>query len=147
MGTRADFYVGKNETAEWLGSVAWDGYREGIDDAVLNAKSEEEFRAAVAKFASERDDWTAPEQGWPWPWDTSEISDCSYWFFNGQVYDDQSYGNQDNVYMPLSIKTDEETGEWPEGLQLEKITFPNMAERKNVTLGARSGLMIIGFKE
>jgi hypothetical protein len=25
MGTRADFYVGRGETAEWLGSIAWDG--------------------------------------------------------------------------------------------------------------------------
>jgi len=26
MGTRADFYVGMGKDAEWLGSVAWDGY-------------------------------------------------------------------------------------------------------------------------
>lgn len=25
MGTRADFYIGRGENAEWLGSIAWDG--------------------------------------------------------------------------------------------------------------------------
>ena len=35
MGTRADFYVGRGESAEWLGSVAWDGNPRGIDDPVL----------------------------------------------------------------------------------------------------------------
>jgi hypothetical protein len=30
MGTRADFYVGRGETAEYLGSIAWDGYPDGL---------------------------------------------------------------------------------------------------------------------
>jgi hypothetical protein len=29
MGTRADFYVGRGKDAEWLGSVAFDGYPSG----------------------------------------------------------------------------------------------------------------------
>ena len=30
MGTRADFYIGKGTDAEWLGSIAWNGYPDGI---------------------------------------------------------------------------------------------------------------------
>jgi hypothetical protein len=30
MGTRADFYVGRGPDAEWLGSVAMDGYPSGV---------------------------------------------------------------------------------------------------------------------
>jgi hypothetical protein len=30
MGTRADFYIGRGTEAEWLGSVAWDGYPGGV---------------------------------------------------------------------------------------------------------------------
>ncbi len=35
MGTRADFYVGLGEQAEWLGSVAWDGNPDN-DVAAIN---------------------------------------------------------------------------------------------------------------
>lgn len=42
MGTRADFYVGRGESAEWLGSIAWDGYPSGIDyQDVLRPADEE----------------------------------------------------------------------------------------------------------
>ena len=88
MGTRADFYVGKGTQAEWLGSIAWDGYRDGIPDAILNAVSEDTFRAEVNSFIAGRRDGSFPDNGWPWPWDDSRMTDCSYWFFDGQVWDD-----------------------------------------------------------
>ena len=40
MGTRADFYVGKGKDSEWLGSIAWDWYPDGIPDNILDAESE-----------------------------------------------------------------------------------------------------------
>jgi len=30
MGTRADFYVGIGPEAEWVGSIAYDGYPDGV---------------------------------------------------------------------------------------------------------------------
>ncbi|MBY3433640.1 hypothetical protein HFN89_05705 [Rhizobium laguerreae] len=68
MGTRSDFYIGIGQSAEWIGSVAYDGDPEDIAKfGVLAASSEKEFRKVVAKMA-DRDDFTSPEQGWPWPW-------------------------------------------------------------------------------
>ena len=86
MGTRADFYVGRGEQAEWLGSIGWDGYPSGIPDTVLNAHHEAAYRAAVAAFFATRDDVTLPEQGWPWPWNDSRITDYAYAFDEGGVY-------------------------------------------------------------
>jgi hypothetical protein len=51
MGTRADFYVGKGKKSEWIGSIAWDGYPQGISGYVLKAKSDEIYRRAVKTFS------------------------------------------------------------------------------------------------
>jgi hypothetical protein len=84
MGTRADFYLGKGKDAEWLGSIAWDGSE--IDNQIRGCKSPEAYRHAVESFLKERDDATWPKDGWPWPWDDSGITDCHYWFFDGQTH-------------------------------------------------------------
>jgi hypothetical protein len=76
MGTRADFYAGRGKDAEWLGSIAWDG--QDIPDEIRYAHDEVMFRREVAEFLSGRDDSTVPEKGWPWPWNTSATTDCSY---------------------------------------------------------------------
>jgi hypothetical protein len=137
MGTRADFYVGKGKDAEWLGSIAWDGYRAGIDTAVLQATDEATFREAVSAFAGSRRDWTSPDDGWPWPWDDSGTSDCSYWFFDGEVWDDRN-----GHYMPCAKAIPDDDYKNTSGL--EPIDFPDMSARKNVTFGKRSGLIILG---
>lgn len=83
MGTRADFYVGRGARAEWLGSIAWDGYPEGIDHGILTAETEDAFRERVSQFLT-REDATLPERdGWPWPWETSYLTDYVYAFDGG----------------------------------------------------------------
>lgn len=142
MGTRADFYVGKHKDAEWIGSIAYDGYRDGIDADILKAPTEADFRKAVATFLSTRDDATVVEQGWPWPWDDSATSDCSYWFFDGQVWDASGHPEQSwREYYSRCAASAPETAEQFAGL--ERIQFPDMSARKNVTLGPRSGVMFI----
>lgn len=79
MGTRADFYVGIRKL-EWLGSIGYDGYEEGISKNVLEAKSIKAFKEALQKFFKRRDDVTTPELGWPWPWGNSDTTDYSYVF-------------------------------------------------------------------
>lgn len=91
MGTRADFYVGKGKNAEWIGSVAWDGYEWGKritdndGDAITNATTEQEYRGAVVSMLKNRDNGTTVEMGWPWPWDDSKTTDCAYCFVDGKV--------------------------------------------------------------
>ena len=116
MGTRADFYIGVGENAEWLGSVAFDGYEwaEEENNFIALSKSEDEFRINVNKMLSERDDATLPKDGWPWPWDDSKQTDFAYYFHDGKVgWEDQP-------------------------------VYPNMKDKKNVALGKRSGLLVFG---
>lgn len=142
MGTRADFYVGRGTEAEWLGSIAWDGYPAGIDDAVLLSDTDEEYRRKVAEFLA-REDGTLPEMGWPWPWDDSGTTDYAYAFEGAKVYA-SSFG-----HAWFEVDTLAENGGDPEaeehGADLGKsATFPNMADRSAVTLGKRSGLIVFG---
>jgi len=53
MGTRADFYVGRGEQAEWLGSIAWDGYPSGNPAPVTAMTSEAAYREKVEAVLSE----------------------------------------------------------------------------------------------
>ncbi len=140
MGTRADFYIGKSKDAEWIGSIAWDGYRDGIDSQILNCESPEAFRHAVESFFKDRDDVTLPEHGWPWPWGSSHLTDCSYWFF-----DDQTWDEHDKCYVPCSRPEPEDDDQWEAFTDgCEQISFPDMSDKQNVTLGPRSGVMVFG---
>lgn len=130
MGTRADFYVGTGDSAEWLGSVAWDGYewQEMPDCPLMKAATEDEFRAAVAVIALSRGDWTSPEQGWPWPWNNSFMTDRAYAFVAGKTQD-FNWGK-----LPPKNEDDEPA---------ITVSWPDMSERMNVTLGDRSGLIVL----
>lgn len=149
MGTRADFYVGAGPDAEWLGSIAYDGYR--IDEmearhatkdadcaacwAIKNAKSEQDFREAVADLLGQNDDATMPDQGWPWPWETSDTTDYAYCFDGGRVRT-FCFGSE---LLGEHRKNSEEERKTGPGIE-----FPNMKDRMNTTYGKRSGLLILG---
>lgn len=135
MGTRADFYVGRGANAEWLGSIAFDGYPDGIPAVVRAALNEDEYRQAVRKMLTERDYGTVPEQGWPWPWKDSLLTDYAYTFDEGRVWACY-YG-----YVPWFDPMGEELQEHGE----QQSEFPDMTERKRVTWGPRSGLIAIKF--
>jgi hypothetical protein len=149
MGTRADFYVGRGANAEWIGSIAWDGHPCSIDEAVLRSSSQEEFRSTVASFFTPRRDATIPEQGWPWPWKDSHLTDYVYAFDGKEVL----ASNFGNVWFPAR----EPEPPWPEEEERAvcpicghdydpSVIYPSMADRQNeVTIGKRSGLMVIGF--
>lgn len=147
MGTRADFYVGKGKDAEWLGSIAWDGYE--TTDRIENATTEKEYRLAVDEFLKSRDDATLPNQGWPWPWNDSKLTDCSYWFFDNKVYEE--YGYPEKYYKPVLTKMPDEAFEseenektWADAQNFERcLEYPDMSAVKNVTMGGRSGLMVL----
>ena len=140
MGTRCDFYVGTGVNAEWLGSYPFDGYPDGIPDAIKLADSESGFREAVAEFlALEPASSTLPAQGWPWPWEDSRTTDYAYAWDDGLLYA-SSFGTEWFVVDT----TAEEWGEPDDEGDGEKIAvFPDMTAIKAVTYGPRSGLIVI----
>jgi len=138
MGTRADFYVGRGENAEWLGSIAWDGYPERIPNTILAQHNEAVYRLEVGLFLGDRNDATLPEMGWPWPWKDSKITDYAYAFDNGKVYA-ASFG-----YEWFVANEPEPEHEYHDQ---KECVFPDMTHIQNVSLGSRSGLTIVGRRD
>jgi hypothetical protein len=132
MGTRADFYVGRGENAEWLGSIAWDGY--SIAGYIKAAKTEDIYRKAVTQFLSEREDATLPKDGWPWPWEDSCTTDYAYAFDKDKTYT-AIFGHKWFPSQEKEPEYDDNSG--------KECKFPNMKDRQKVALGKRSGVMII----
>ncbi len=132
MGTRADFYLGRGKKATWLGSIAWDGHTESLPE-VCNSTTKKEFLEAV-KELEKCDDWTDPEeQGWPWPWNDSRTTDYAYAFDRGKVWA-SCFGHE---WQEAAAYDGEKDGR-------EKVAiFPDMSARKNVTMGKRSGVMVV----
>jgi hypothetical protein len=143
MGTPADFYIGTGADAEWLGSIAFDGYR--IDDmeeadatrdadcaacwAIKSATNADDYRRAVAELLACNDDATKPEQGWPWPWNTSDTTDYAYAFCEKRP----PCPTCGHAVDGAGVVANPEGAEWPD-----------MTARQNVTFGKRSGMIIVG---
>lgn len=182
MGTRADFYVGRLvgrrlTDAQWLGSISWDGDPAsrnwpGVPHPLLNRRAERTWREAVAKFLASQEDSTVPEQGWPWPWKTSHLTDWCYVFdldtqrvhcFNYATYigSFQKYRAYLKTYDAWRAQRDraeargdealerffEKHGHGPDPEKGPKFKFPDMSQIQNVTLGPRSGVMVVGLSE
>jgi hypothetical protein len=131
MGTRADFYVGRGADAEWIGSIAFDGYPDGIPPKLFDSKSEAAYRKRVAAFFDERDDVTRPADGWPWPWEDSLTSDYAYAFDGGRVW-----AHNCCWFNPKREPADDHKCKG-------QGTFPDMSKGAKVTFGRRSGLLVI----
>jgi hypothetical protein len=153
MGTRVDFYVGRGESAEWLGSYPFDGYPSGVfgeeescehcgrpydQPGILRSPTEARWRQWVTDFLSSSDHATLPEQGWPWPWDNSSTTSYAYAFDDGVIYG-SSFGHEWFRVDPDA----EGWGEPEDGAAAKTAVFPDMSARKSVTFGPRSGLIII----
>jgi hypothetical protein len=153
MGTRADFYIGRGEQAEWLGSVAWDGYPSGIDHQILESTNAAQFRGAVNYFLRSQEHATLPDQGWPWPWDDSQTTDYAYALDGDKVYA-SCFGHpwfdplamMDKLNEPVPPDVDED--EWYETLEHlrapKDTIFPNMSTRRNLAMpgSRRSGVCV-----
>lgn len=141
MGTRADFYIGRGKQAEWLGSIAYDGYPDNVlkDGKRLgSATSPEEFKAALANEGAKEDHFTNPEQGWPWPWEDSQTTDYAYAFDEGQVWV-SCFGR---AWMTVRESLDENREQCAGG---KEAVFPDMTDRQKVTYGKRGGILIVGL--
>ena len=146
MGTRADFYVGRGPQAEWLGSIAMDGYPEGNGAELLYATSEQQFRERVESILAELDHSTRPEQGWPWPWKDSRNTDYAYAWDQGVWISNWGYRWAGAAEYRASDPGDGGLGRDDEfwGDEIACV-FPDMASRQNVTMGRRSGLILVRF--
>lgn len=142
MGTRADFYAGVVK-GEWLGSIAWDGYPSGLPDTIKLAPTEDAYREAVGVFLASRDDATLPAMGWPWPWNDSATTDYAYAFVageNGEPHGTVMASYFGNAWIFVPREGDGPWDEWPTD---PKPIFPDMSTRKRVTLGRRSGVVVM----
>lgn len=141
MGTRADFYIGIGDEAEYLGSIGNDGYPDGMTDRLLNASTADEFRDALAIMASNTDDFSDPvKHGWPWSWDNSYTTDYAYAFHGGKVMC-SCFGRE---WRPVKEYIANENDEdWFDSLEELAAEVPDMSKRKNPTLGPRSGLIVL----
>lgn len=139
MGTRADFYIGRGMEARWLGSVAMDGYPDGIPLPVRAAKTQGAFEDALAAFAQGCNHWSSPADGWPWPWKNSLTTNYAYAYDDGQVWASCFGHGWDPADEP------EPEGDEYEG-RGKTATFPDMSDVQRVTFGKRSGMMLIRAK-
>ncbi len=133
MGTCADFYVGRGKEADWIGSIALDGYPDGDPELIIRCTQERAYRDAVAAMLDADRSGTKPEQGWPWPWGDSQTTDYAYAFEDGKVWA-SFFGHA--WFDPLLPEPDTDDNKPTE--------FPDMTSRKNVTFGPRSGLIYVG---
>lgn len=144
MGTRADFYVGRGENSEWIGSIAWDGYPDGIvdgatvgdakDSLIFNATTEADYRREVESFFAKRQDVTRPADGWPWPWEDSCTTDYAYAFDDAKVFA-SCFGSQ--WFDPMQEQPDE-----PD--DAKKVTFPRFSKERMAPAGSKkSGVFLI----
>jgi hypothetical protein len=166
MGTRADFYIGTDENAEWLGSTGWYGHPDGLGltlptrrvvvgnystnetadfpegKGILDATTEEEFRTRVAQYFENREDVSRPEDGWPWPWDTSATTDYAYAF--DPVAECAVLSCFGRGYLPYPVYVANEEAQCAAEAEAEAKgetlpyepspkdqVFPNMKERQN----------------
>lgn len=124
MPTRCDFYVGDGPGAEWLGSYSFDGQPVELGKAILRATSENEYREAVLRDLMERPDGILPEEGWPWPWNDSYITEYAYSWIHGALWG-QSTGE-----WFLIDRFSPTFGEWDDGVRAPvkggKPNFPCM---------------------
>jgi hypothetical protein len=137
MGTRADFYITENGKLTqdcWIGSVAWDGYEwDNKDNPISLAKDKEEFLFHATIMLGKRDDTTFPDQGWPWPWKDSDLTDYAYIFDD---IDKKVYVYEKERYKDYKMEENQ--------LPRKSYELPNMESIQKIDYGQRSGVIILG---
>lgn len=80
--TSADFYIQESDrTLVWMGTRAYDGYPYDPDLLpVIDAVNRTSFEQALVNLASTDENFTRPEQGYPYARKTSAESPFSYVF-------------------------------------------------------------------
>lgn len=134
MGTRADYYLGRDGT--WLGSIAWDGYPAGQPADLLAATTEAEYQEALAGLLERKDASIPAVHGWPWPWEDSALTDYAYAYEDGAVW----VCRFDGPWHPAGEELPDEE---PKGSHAWPL---HGGVAQEVTLGPRSGLIVATVK-
>ncbi|NVM33976.1 MAG: hypothetical protein HWN81_00170 [Candidatus Lokiarchaeota archaeon] len=154
MGTRADYYIKKDQEYRYLGSTSYDGYEDGLPDNLLQANTPNLFMKELKLFLDQRDDVSLPNMhGWPWPWEDSNTTDYAYCYdietnqvlisnFGSPFYTIKELRDHEK-WQEQELEKDPDC--YPEYFKPEgdKPQFPNMEQLQNVTLGERSGILVI----
>lgn len=155
MGTRADFYSLENNKFIWHGSIAWDGY--DIDD-VGKTKSLTAYKARLSRFLKDRDDSTYPDDGFPWPWKNSKLTDEVYVFIpsflGGKVWRKFDFIGDHNdhtkpiIFVPIDKypEYDEKRDEYAKPKKKLELCVPDVSGIQNVSFGRNSGIILISTK-
>ena len=127
IGTCADFYVDKGWQAEYMGSLRFDGYPLGIEEPILKAGNELDYRNAVTDLITRRRDGNHAEQGWPHLWADSGLTDYSYTFVrtNG-VYGHVEASRWGMGWFRVDLNQLE-----PRMIQRECCLFPDMHSKEH----------------
>ena len=152
MGTRADFYLRKNEQMIYCGSIAWDGYE--IDE-VANATDEQSYLSLLKVFLLSRTDGSFPDKhGWPWPWKNSKLTD-EIWVWDCETNAIwrgwKRVGEYEDHTTPyLFYKGVEQQGIDDNYNEVDvdgavSWLLPDMSDIQNVTMGTRSGLLVFSL--
>lgn len=124
----------------------------------MKSKSEKKFRKRVAKLLAADESASTLETGWPWPWEYSNTTDYSYAFDGDTCYvtcfglgwrsaaEAKIHKKAWKKYEKKMNSDPDSNDDCPEELfdDNEQCTFPNMKKQQNVTLGKRSGVLIVG---
>ena len=102
MGTKADFYLEKQNKLIWFGSLFKNGQPWNIPLNILIQINSILFEEEVVSFLETTDSVLRQnKEEWPWIWADSRMTDYSYIFIHDQVFAYIS-GNP-KVFDPISI--------------------------------------------
>jgi hypothetical protein len=162
MGTRADFYIGTRDFKqyEWLGSITWDGYPDGNPEPLFNKKPlilspTKHFFKNMNEIKKEcHDHYTEPEEGWPWPWETSKLTDYTYIFDikTKKVYFSLYNDKSQKVWTTIDLyKKFKESDYEDYSVFNECVTITNWPDMSKLAMSdeeqlRRSGLILVSGK-
>jgi len=131
MGTRSDFYVMNHDgSMEWLGSAFKDGGPQHMPTSMLLKSNRVTFEESVFDYLKEHDSVCKFNgQGWPWPWDDSQLTDYTYIFHvcSGKVLMSEAGGR---LVDPIEILRGMDMIGADVGIG--QITFPLMRDRAEI---------------
>jgi len=97
---KADFYIGIDKNAKWIGSVIKHGHPTCGFDRIFLLKNKIEYEEALDVLLNKDLYGVTQEDRWPHIWQDSQMTNYSYHLFNGKVWCSMMGGQ---LFDPLVI--------------------------------------------